>query len=375
MEQFKEMLRLLKLAGMSLFVYETGTKKRYPIALQFPITTRCNARCEMCNIWRMDRSADRTLQELSEILDNRLFHKVKYLGINGGEPSLEQNLPQLITNCSEKLPKLRSISLITNGFATERILRQCEEVMNAIKSKNIKFHVSVSLDGIGDLHNKVRGIDGSFEKTMSTITKLQKRRTKYCDGIDAACTLTKSNLNYWSDIQQFCLDKDIPVTFRLAISNKRIESHKLLTEFSALTNQHQSAAEVFYGLFRSSKGVHMKIKYFSTYFSLINKGTHRVSGCLWKENGATLLPSGNIAYCAVESDELAVDQYQNNYEKVFFDRENLNYRKSIVRDKCKECIHDYNGAISISSIAIFIKEFFKIRYGMRYYKYIRMLGI
>ena len=375
MNRFKETLRLLKLVIKALFLSETGMKRRHPIALQFPITTRCNARCEMCNIWRMDRSEDRSMQELSGILDDKLFHKVKYLGVNGGEPSLEQNLPKLVKKCSEKLPELSSISLITNGFATERILRQCEEIMNEINGTGIKFHVSVSLDGVGDLHDRVRGINGSFHKTIATITKLQKGKEKYSHGIDAACTLTKTNLNYWLDIRQFCLGRDIPVTFRLAISNKRIESHKLLNEFSALTTQHQSAAEVFYGLFRASKGVHMKIKYFSTYFSLISNGTHRVSGCLWKENGVTLLPNGNIAYCAVESDELSVEQYQNNYEKVFFDEGNLNYRKSIVQDKCKQCIHDYNGTISLSSIIIFMKEFLKIRYGMLYYRYIRILGI
>ena len=51
---------------------------------------------------------------------------------------------------------------------------------------------------------------------------------------------------------------------------------------------------------------------------------------------------GNIYYCAVESKPLG-NILNESGEKIFFNKNNLKYRHSIIKNKCKRCIHDYNG--------------------------------
>jgi len=52
----------------------------------------------------------------------------------------------------------------------------------------------------------------------------------------------------------------------------------------------------------------------------------------------------------------------------FFESKNINYRESIVEDKCNQCIHDYHGKPEVSGILVFLKHLFTEKfYWLNYY--------
>lgn len=71
-----------------------GSKKKYPKVIQLPITYRCNSRCLMCNVWKMDTTDEAEILEFSEFMKDELFKKVQSVGINGGEPTLIGNIDE-----------------------------------------------------------------------------------------------------------------------------------------------------------------------------------------------------------------------------------------------------------------------------------------
>lgn len=135
------------------------TKNNLPFDLVLAVTYNCNSRCRMCNIWKSEPLPVLPLSEYEKLHAN-----LKEINITGGEPFLRPDLVELIRLLLKKNPQVRII-ISTNGFATDLIKSKLQEIL-AIKPDII---LSFSVDGIGRLHDEVRGVPGGFDKVMSTI--------------------------------------------------------------------------------------------------------------------------------------------------------------------------------------------------------------
>ena len=76
---------------------------------------------------------------------------------------------------------------------------------------------------------------------------------------------------------------------------------------------------------------------------------------------------GEVYYCAVASKSLGTLREEKG-EKIFFDDDNINYRKSIIKNTCDGCIHDYSGQPEFKHVWKFLVNTIKERYGMQFYK-------
>ena len=210
-----------------------GDKKKYPKVIQLPITYKCNSRCVMCNIWQMDYSNEASFEEFKIFIGDDIFKKVKAVGINGGEPTL---VPKLTNYTKEilKLPKIKSLNLISNGFNSRPLLKLIEEIYKSCSKNRVNFHVSISLDGFGDIHNIVRGMPNAFVKTTFTIDEIIKNQHKYCNSYDIGCTIVKQNIHNLIELDTFARINNYKIKYRLGIENKRIESDKLRNQYSVI---------------------------------------------------------------------------------------------------------------------------------------------
>ncbi|MFM5997805.1 MAG: radical SAM protein, partial [Dolichospermum sp.] len=148
-------------------------KLQKPLVIQFPVNDICNCRCQMCNIWHQKFDYQITPSELEKALSNPLFSEVKTIGVNGGEPTLRKDLAELVDILFRKLPKLSNISLITNSLNSSQVTERITEIGQVIKSHNGLLDVMVSLDGVGEVHDRVRGRKGNFENAVKVIDFIQ----------------------------------------------------------------------------------------------------------------------------------------------------------------------------------------------------------
>lgn len=358
---FAKALRLLQTSSLK---GPTGGKKKYPKVIQLPITYRCNARCVMCNIWRMDYSGEATVEEFGRFLQDDIFKKVEAVGINGGEPTLLINLHEYADEIL-KLPSLRALNIISHGFNTPRALRAYEAIYSACKIKGVSFHVSISLDGVGSIHDNVRRVPGGFLKTMATVTELVKNQHKYCDSYELGCTVVSQNIDHLIELDTYAKLHNYTIKYRLGIDNKRIESDKLRDMYSVIYSPlRQNAREFFHYLFLNTKGLVDRFKYYSIFYWLSHDVPERLLGCAWKDEGVTLDARGELYYCAVASDSIGSlrdGDGDGDGKGIFFSDENIEYRKSIVKSKCDDCIHDYNGQVKFINLVQFIKAIFEYR--------------
>ena len=95
------------------------------------------------------------------------------------------------------------------------------------KEKNIHFQVLISLDGVREIHNIVRGKTNVFEKTSSTIDEIMKNKSKYCDDLELGCTIVKQNIHNLVELDTYAKMKNYNIKFRLGIENKRIDTKNI----------------------------------------------------------------------------------------------------------------------------------------------------
>lgn len=177
------------------------TSIKTPNDLVLAITYMCNSRCRMCNIWKKEAQP---ILELSEY--KKLPNNIRDVNLTGGEPFLHPQLIEIIKILLSKNPKVRII-ISSNGFATELIK---EKLLEIIKIKP-DIGIGISLDGIGTVHDQIRGIPGGYDKVMKTIAMLQNLGIK---NLRLAFTAGDYNINELSKVYK--LSKELGIQFTLA---------------------------------------------------------------------------------------------------------------------------------------------------------------
>ncbi len=113
------------------------------------------------------------MEEIQEIF--RRFGHIKYLTLGGGEPSLRDDLAE-IARLSYANNGLQNLKIITNGLLPEKFASQMEEII--CSCPGLFVDAGVSLDALGQKHDNIRGVKGTFDKAINTIKLLKDLQDK-----------------------------------------------------------------------------------------------------------------------------------------------------------------------------------------------------
>jgi uncharacterized protein (TIGR00661 family) len=139
-----------------------------PRFLTYTVTFSCNARCIMCDSWKIPSPDDLTVDEVARIFDE--LPAMDGVRLTGGEPFVRADFPELARLADEKLKPL-VLHVTSNGFLTKRIVNYCEQ-----RRKSTPLHLLISIDGVEDKHNQVRGHSNAWKSAMETIRALAPRQ-------------------------------------------------------------------------------------------------------------------------------------------------------------------------------------------------------
>lgn len=150
----------------------------YPSYVVFFVTANCNAKCKMC-FYQDNMAGNRGQNELTVEEYDKISRGIKLinvLGISGGEPFLRNDLSEIIKiiykNCRPLV-----VDLPTNGFFTESVLRQAEDI--AKNCPEMIVDLQLSIDGPEKIHNEIRGLKDGFAKMKKTYEGLANLKNKY----------------------------------------------------------------------------------------------------------------------------------------------------------------------------------------------------
>jgi len=149
-----------------------------PILILYP-HSRCNCRCLMCDIWKVDTVEEISAGDLDRLSDDLAALGVRRVVLSGGEPLLHSDLPALCR-------PLRRLGIVTTLLSSGLLLEQ-----QAGTVAEWFDDVIVSLDGPPPVHDRIRGVPRAFERLESGIRSLQHLRPGL--PIAARCTVQRRN--------------------------------------------------------------------------------------------------------------------------------------------------------------------------------------
>lgn len=162
-----------------------------PKTLIYFVTNSCNLRCRYCfnrSAGKRDTKDELSIDEIEKI--SRNWGRVKNLLISGGEPFLRKDFPEICRVFSSN-NSTESIHIPTNGTNVVEISKALEMILS--ECRKTKITVSVSIDGLEDVNDSMRG-KGVFKKSLSALEMLStfKQTFDNCK-VNVITTITDKN--------------------------------------------------------------------------------------------------------------------------------------------------------------------------------------
>ena len=173
------------------------SKDKRPVVV-WNVTRRCNLKCVHCYAHAKDQSFDNelTTRQGKDLIDDLAQFGVPVILFSGGEPLVRKDLPELAAYAVEK--GMRAV-ISTNGtLITPKMARTLKEIGLS--------YVGISLDGMQEINDRFRGVNGAFQSALEGIRNSQAAGIK----VGLRFTVNKFNVNEIPGIFNLLEEMDIP---------------------------------------------------------------------------------------------------------------------------------------------------------------------
>ena len=176
----------------------TGTGKNKGPVVVWNVTRACNLNCRHCYAGEKSTPHPRELstREARKLISDLGYMNVPVLLFSGGEPLLREDIEELIAFAREQG---MMVALSSNGTLIDlKTARQ-------LKKLGVSY-VGISLDGDSITHNRFRGHNKAYQKTLAGIKNCQKAGQK----VGLRFTMVEQNREEIDSIFQLMQEEDIP---------------------------------------------------------------------------------------------------------------------------------------------------------------------
>jgi MoaA/NifB/PqqE/SkfB family radical SAM enzyme len=202
-----------------------GRPALMPLAMSFVTTDRCNSLCKTCNIGKRylenPRVADGelTVDEYAALF--RSIETLEWVTFSGGEPFMRPDFAEIVARLAETVHP-RVINVPTNAT----LVRATEKGVRAILPRlgNARLVINVSVDGVGEAHDAVRGFEGNFARLLECVAALRKiGDERLVIGVNTV--ISRFNVEHADAIFDHVLDRIQPDSYVVEVAQIRPEYH------------------------------------------------------------------------------------------------------------------------------------------------------
>ncbi len=152
-----------------------------PHAAHIITTFKCNLKCIGCGSWEVRDHEDLTLDQWLPVF--KQLESLDIVKILGGEPFVRKDIVGLLAAVRDEIDPY-ILQLGTNGMLTDRIV----EALDTVGWPGLQLRISV--DGTAAVHDRIRGVEGSWDQVDHTVRKVAELKQKrgFQFGINFAVT-------------------------------------------------------------------------------------------------------------------------------------------------------------------------------------------
>jgi MoaA/NifB/PqqE/SkfB family radical SAM enzyme len=306
-----------------------------PRVLQVNVNQRCNAKCGMCSIWQTKNPAEMSLDELKRVFGDPLFRTIEYTIVAGGEPTLRKDLAELVALMLETMPKLRKVSIPTTGLATERCVSMFSAIAKACAQRQVAFSVGLSLDGLGDVYKRVRGVPGGDKKVINTLVALKEASREIEFDISIGPTISGLNVYHMDELVQLGKKYEVDIAFQIAALSETYYNNADLKDNIAFSPE----ALVFLRKFLTEQIAQSPLVsempfYYEKALEML-EGGRRSMPCPYQDQGLVMDPTGDVYYC-INSRSIG-NLHERTASEIYYDPKNLEFRDRVKEETCPGC--------------------------------------
>jgi len=306
-----------------------------PTVLQVNVNARCNARCGMCNIWRTEDKTQLSLEEFERVFSDPAMDRIEYIILAGGEPTMRKDLPEIVDLMLQYMPNLRKIAVPTTGIATERTVRLVEAMARACAASDVVLSIGISLDGVGEVYEEVRGVPRAYNKVLKTIHALKTLQDEVDFNLAIGPTISALNVRDMENVRMLGKELDITTNYGVAAYSDSYFNNTELTDAMTFSREDKEYLKGFLAE-RMAEGPALNdLPYYYESMIAMLDGAERSMPCLFQSQGLVLDPNGDVHYC-INSKAIG-NVKETPISRIYSDIDNLTYRDSLRTDRCSTC--------------------------------------
>jgi MoaA/NifB/PqqE/SkfB family radical SAM enzyme len=321
-----------------------------PTNYTFSITNVCNSRCKTCFIWKLYqekpelRSKEISTTEWIEIYQS-LGKSPFWITISGGEAYLRSDLVELCEAICE-INKPRIINIPTNGLLPHRIKNWTLKILEACFENNVKLVINLSIDGVKELQDEIRGIEGHWKVSLKSLSVLKELKRKYsCLTVGIHTVISNYNLSKLSEVAKYIIEKLAPDHYVMEVAEERSElfnqgskitpnAKKLEYELNKVIELSKARSNELDGVSKISLAFRLR------YYELLPKileSRKQVVPCMASFASCHINPYGDVWPCCILGYERSLGNLRDigyDFKKLWESKRVENLRKSIKRGDC-----------------------------------------
>jgi len=137
-----------------------------PLSAHVKLTENCQAKCISCDYWKTRWQDAISTERAIELINEIEAAGIRAVRLTGGEPLLRKDLFAVLAKSNAS--RLKRIILQSNGLALKKLHREVND--------SPITDVAVSIDGLKQSNDLIRGIRGYFDLGMEGLALLKGKR-------------------------------------------------------------------------------------------------------------------------------------------------------------------------------------------------------
>lgn len=321
-------------------LYENHVARHFkviaPTVLHVNVNLRCNTRCAMCNIWELKSPHELNLEQLEAIFADPVYARIEYLLLAGGEPTLRNDLPEMIELMHRRMPRLKKLMIPSNVIHTLAVRRQYPRIARYCADHKIRLTLAVSLDGIGETHDKVRGVKGAFEKVMEAIAFLKQLQKESPFNLSLDPTIFSMNLHEMQKLKELAERLEMPITFQIAATAADYYHNDGQDNLLQLDDGGRVRMIEFLKRQAAESSLFDALAYYyAEVVENLEGALVRGLPCPFADQGLLLNPDGGLQYC--HNSRPIGNALERGSGDLYYDKKNLEYRGQVRAESCPSC--------------------------------------
>jgi MoaA/NifB/PqqE/SkfB family radical SAM enzyme len=309
------MLEVLPDIAKAQASYATNKVLVLPLNLTISVSYRCNSRCKTCNVWQRPND-DFTIEEYEKTFES-IGRTPYWFTFSGGEPTLRKDLPAMV-GAAYRHCRPGIINIPTNGIQDKIIPGRVEQVLQAAPGSDVI--INLSLDGVGEKHDQVRGVKGNFERAMRTYAGLKALKERYKNfTLGVHTVISNFNIDEFDTIHKFVREDLKPDQFISEIAEERVELDTVgmgitppYEKYKPVIERLQEdiRAERAQGVARITQA--FRDRYYDTVKrTLVEK--RQIIPCMAGIASAQIAPNGDVWTCCIRAESVG-NLREHNYD-------------------------------------------------------------